>query len=845
MIAFTERWVITMKKAFLSHSSVDKPYVRVVVDRLGVDKCIFDEYTFEDGMETLDEIYKGLDESDVFVFFISDNSLNSEWVEKERNFAKILHDRGSLLRIYPIIIDPKITHKDVRIPSWMKEKYNIRFIGSPKIAANKIRARMREISWGQDDVLKRKNNLFVGRNGQIASFEKRRSDFDEPDLQCIVASSAFEGIGRKAFMSHVLKKGNLMEWSYEYNLITLERNESIEDFILKISDLGQGRDDIGILLPGMSFDEKIQEAVSVIKEIQRHNEYIFINDYGVIIKPNRKMADWFSRILGLIDSKIVFGIASVYCFRDTYRNRTVFATQIPELESQEIGLLLKDFSLLSGLDLSKDNLKAVANVLTGYPEQVFYAVHMIKNDGIGKTLNRLYEIKAYSDDKSQVILDRFVDTDNKREFLVFLSSFDFVSYDILDKVFANNFEYKNYLDLFLSVSICELMGADGEYVRVNNVIRDIVFRQKLCMGDKLEGLFKEIANHTVDDEFISNSDLPTYYTVLKEKVISGDIDERYIIPSVYLKSIVSQYNSRRYDKASFLCKKVISSDRTSFYDNEVLHETYYYYCLSLAREHNRKDFFDAVDSPLFNEEDRQFLKGFYFRISGKPNLAIEHLKKALHIRGNMPKARRELANAYITSEDYESAEKLCVENYHEDDKNPYYIQPYFETVLHKYIGLNKPSSLREDDALEKRRCIDILKSLLDSMKGNRSDQAKQMYICMRAEYEAFVNEDYAKALSIITDGEGNVGNADIYLFLSLFDIAYRFKDSSTMKKAMDKIDAIVSNQRYFSNAMNIRKIRFTAMNGDKEGAISLMRQLKSLPKGFVEKIQNEVEEITR
>ena len=62
---------------------------------------------------------------------------------------------------------------------------------------------------------------------------------------------------------------------------------------------------------------------------------------------------------------------------------------------------------------------------------------------------------------------------------------------------------------------------------------------------------------------------------------------------------------------------------------------------------------------------------------------------------------------------------------------------------------------------------------------------------------------------------------------------------------MDKIDAIVSNQRYFSNAMNIRKIRFTAMNGDKEGAISLMRQLKSLPKGFVEKIQNEVEEITR
>lgn len=51
-----------MKKVFLSHSSADKPYVKKVVDLLGVDNCIYDEYTFEDGMDTLDEIYKGLDE---------------------------------------------------------------------------------------------------------------------------------------------------------------------------------------------------------------------------------------------------------------------------------------------------------------------------------------------------------------------------------------------------------------------------------------------------------------------------------------------------------------------------------------------------------------------------------------------------------------------------------------------------------------------------------------------------------------------------------------------------------------------------------------------------------------
>ena len=409
---------------------------------------------------------------------------------------------------------------------------------------------------------------------------------------------------------------------------------------------------------------------------------------------------------------------------------------------------------------------------------MFYAVQMIMDDGIRKTLDHLSDVKAYNDDKSQTVLDRFVDTDSKREFLVFLSSFDFVSYEILDYVFSKNKNYRDYLDLFLSVSICELMGADSEYIRVNNVISDIVFRQKLGMGDVLETLFKEIANHTVDDDFIKNSDLATYYVVLKEKVISGDIDERYIIPSLYLKSIVRQYNLRRYEKASFLCKKVISSDRVFSYDSELINEIYYYYCLSLAREHNGNDFFEALRASRLREEDKYFLEGFYYRINGKPEKAIEVLKKALLIRTNMPKAKRELANALIASEDYESAEKLCIENFREDDRNPYYIQPYFETVIHGYISLHKESSQGIENTEKQKHLKETMESLLESMRENRADQARQMYCCMNAEYEAYVNEDYREAFDIISKGVASIGESSIFLYLTLFDIAYRFRECS-------------------------------------------------------------------
>ena len=64
-----------------------------------------------------------------------------------------------------------------------------------------------------------------------------------------------------------------------------------------------------------------------------------------------------------------------------------------------------------------------------------------------------------------------------------------------------------------------------------------------------------------------------------------------------------------------------------------------------------------------------------------------------------------------------------------------------------------------------------------------------------------------------------------------------------MKKALDKIDAIVSNQRYFSNAMTISKIRYTAMMGNKSEAIKMTQYLKNMPRGIIDKLKNEVEAI--
>ena len=77
-----------MIKAFISHSSAQKDFVKRLVDILGRDYCIVDCYDFEPAYKTIDEIYRKINQSTVFVLLLSREALSSEWVTKEIRYAK-------------------------------------------------------------------------------------------------------------------------------------------------------------------------------------------------------------------------------------------------------------------------------------------------------------------------------------------------------------------------------------------------------------------------------------------------------------------------------------------------------------------------------------------------------------------------------------------------------------------------------------------------------------------------------------------------------------------------------------------------------------------------------------
>ena len=153
-----------MNKVFLSHSSLDKKnFVSVVADKFGSNRCFYDEYTFRPGMKTIEEIYRSLDSTDIFVLFISKHSLKSSWVKKEITLAnkKIIDGKGVF---FPIIIDNNIMYDDPRIPKFLKTNYNLQYIATPEMAYKIILQRLRQLVWLKYPLYEQRQNIFVGRH---------------------------------------------------------------------------------------------------------------------------------------------------------------------------------------------------------------------------------------------------------------------------------------------------------------------------------------------------------------------------------------------------------------------------------------------------------------------------------------------------------------------------------------------------------------------------------------------------------------------------------------------------------------------------------------------------------
>lgn len=819
-----------MIKCFLSHSSRDKePYVRAVASKIRREAKVFDEETFEDGMSPLEEILSGLDESALFVIFISSNSLESDWVKKELVRAKLLLDQKQLERIYPIIIDPTVDHTDVRIPQWMKDSLNIQPVLKSAIAARKINARLTEISWKFHPRLKERREIFVGRNDPIKKIEERLDDFSRSTPAALVVAG-LPSIGRKALIQHAAKKSNLIRDSYEFPIVSLSQHDGIEDFIVKIIDLGiSSVENVKQRING-DFSEKTALACEIACQLAMEHERIIIEDRAVIIQPDGQIVDWFLEIGRALEKQsfLTFFIASQLKPKQELNrlNNNFFVVYLEEMEPLERNGLLKRYAEFQHLDITKDDYVFFADLLTGYPEQALYAIDLIKENGTFEAKKLSHTIQQYGSDKAKIVLDNFKQDEEILNFIYFLARFEFVSYDVLFGI-VDEKKYFPTLEKLISMSICERMGATADYIRVNEVIRDYISRSRFGYPKFYEDAIKKHVDDFLASYKDENFDVSDYILSAQELLRRGDsIPEEIIIPSVFIKTIKKLYDEdRNYSDALVLADRIML--REKYLHKNTVDHIRFIKCQCLAR---LKDpvFFDEVAK--IPDPSKSFLKGFYFRLTGDYVKAAENLNRALQGKKGKPDPRvlGELILVYMQSDEYDLAYGLARSNYSDRPGNLINANNYFACLIHK----EKTPAHRTE-----------LEQIINRLTLDPSARAQEMLGSAKARLVAYYDSDEQQSMSLIEDTI-NTFPKENYPILTKAELAIFFRNKAKLQESILKLEAITGRNAQSYRTFIRFKALYLAMDGQLEVAKTLIqKELKGLIPTSLQRLKEKLDQL--
>ena len=786
-------------KCFLSHSSSDKKsYVNLVAEKLHKARIVYDQATFEDGMITAEEILKGLDVTDVFVLFISNASLNSDWVRKELIEAHSRLTRGDIERIYPIIIDSAVTHDDSRIPEWMRNEYNLRLISRPTTAARRIEQRLRELSWKKHPKIRDKEKIFVGRNTLVKAFEERIDDISKETPRCIFAFG-LKKIGRRAFLKHALQKTNDIDSSYDPLRIHLTQDDGIEGFIVKLYDLGVTSEQDLLGLTSKKIGEKTKIAIGIVNEIAAARDIVLIEDDGTIVDFEGNISEWFSDVVASMDAgKTTLCIAATNRIRDKklWRDERIFTLNIPELESTERAGLLRRYSELDELHLAQQDFAFVAGLLTGYPDQVFYAVDLIDRNGLGYVKNNPDEIIDFSKNRAAIVMRRYEADEAATNILRFLSGFEFVSYKLIDDILDGE-THKSIIENFILESICEEVGSSREYVRVNDVIRDYVTRNKLRLPEDFEQKLREKTSlylQQIKSDGLDSGDASEYLIYLRTALLSSKtlIDDTYLIPAHFLIAIRELYAQKRHHELVTLCDKVLQ--KAGYLEPRIEFDIRYYLCLALARlKQNR--FLQEVQK--IKGSEHQFLLGFYYRNTGRFKEAAERQREAMKSKRSERRASRELVTVYIFMEDFVSALALARDSYERFPLNAFTSQAYFHCLI------------QEPKSDEHRK---ILTELINGLRQLNSEVSLEMMASARAQMAIVYDLDEAAAMQIINDAIVQYPNKH-YPMLTKMDIAMRTLNKQALRECHDRIKKDVSTNSPFYNLFKKAEATLLALDG--------------------------------
>lgn len=781
-----------MIKAFLSHSSKQKPFIKEVASILGREKVILDEFVFESGRKLIDEINNSLDVTSIFVYFISEESLESEWCKRELSNIRDLIDENKCL-FCAFIIDPNITIDDKRIKPWIKNYLTNSYSNANTLSRVLLR-QMQELIWEKHPELEVKQHHFVGRENDFKIMMRKIYENMDHQIRSIIVSG-IKHIGRKRFLHQFMieRMDNSLHPSYCPFDVSLKDTDSIDSFIKQLNSFIRlySNSELNNELLDISNHKNI--AVKLINEIINAHERIRINDDCCIVNRNGFIADWFIDVVTQADlcPSVSLFVASTCTVNPTEvrrQNKVIKVHQLQPLSRDEMKILFNVYAKALGVKCDDENTNKLLSYCSGYPEQVFDIVDDLANQGLPTTYKDLPEIEKKFDDDVVKLLNHFKNDEKSMQLLIILSKFEYIRFHQLVKVFGEA-DLESYLEKFGRYAIYECFGTNREFIRMNRVLAEYIDRNKLPLNrtykKKLAEYTEELLRETDDETLDLAEELYRSKHLLADKRFK--VKTETILPSVALKVIVEQYRAFNYHDVIELSKKILYDNNRNDYES-IKRSIRYWLCLSYCKL--GEDFRTDLDIELqhFEGYTKFFILGYAERNIGNYsqaerfyNMALENVHKSRYSRYTS-KAAHELVITKMKQGNFDGALEQAEKNYLREKTNVFHIEAYYRCYVRTYRPDKK-----------------ILKSLISEMKSSYDANKDVIAKTFEAEYDYFVKKDHLKAIDglkhVLVYMSGpcrNYAAETLYFICKRTDLLPVYKDIIQKSKLdTDKIDSFV------------------------------------------------------
>ncbi len=646
-------------KAFLSHSSIDKEFVREVANKLGRLSCIFDERSFSSGDNFKEAIEEHMEKTAVFIFFATKSSLESFWCDFEIDQAFYMKLKAKLSSAVVYIIDESVDFS--LVPDWLKNTL-IKHETSPAVIARDI---VHHLNKSTEEY---QRPVFLGRTSERENLEEALNPIDGSLSPSVISLFGLPGVGRRSLLKSTIK--DLYSLA-KYVEIELEAGDDVYSLCAKLADIIEPyscQDELKDIVNEINELEEskvIKRIVRNISNIVSSGELPVIVDAGGLLEDNGCIKEYLNEVILRVNDEVDTYILLVLTRRISHENSIkIDSVSIEQLSDKATSQLLSKLSQRAELVIEADSIRELTDYINGYPPAAIFAVKQAQ----------IYSVDALVNDKRK--LTQF----SQKRFINHIQDHDLNKSDIIALQVLSGYSPLSLNALLALYSESDSEAHDRIYELIDCSLVRVQDGQLYKIADPIKGSVNEVFGYAKNDDlrkvidplkmYISSTEetkklelsrvLYRLGFVLNDRTAS---QQGINFKADYIKLLESAYHQRRYKDAvklgfetiehcgdsakarTFLIKALIQDEKWDSAQKQIddLYPTDSYknvYYLQGFLERKRGEFQKAIDA--FSKSEAHHRKGFAlyrefshcYLMSGDLTSASKYIDKALDKQPN-------------------------------------------------------------------------------------------------------------------------------------------------------------------------------------------------------------------